>query len=156
MRRFASLLVGLILLMPTLSFGATTVLPYGGMIPAAPIVVCPATGALPTTVGFSAATLSTNSQVVALSAGKRIAVYGFWINTLAATNLKWTEGTGSACATGNSVLTGIISNGGTNANFTSPAFMINAPLTTTTAGDALCINSGTSTTVSGFLVYCYQ
>ncbi|SRR5258708_27575946 len=153
MRRL-SLLVSLLLLIPALSFGAA--LPYGGLVPAAPLVVCPATGAIPTTAGFSAATLSTNYQLVAPVAGKRVAVYGFWVATLAATNISFTSGTGSACATGNSVLTGTISNGGTNANFSSPAFMINAPMRTNVAGDALCIKSGTSTTVSGFITYCQE
>lgn len=154
MRQFRAAVAGLFLLIPALSFAFVS--PGNGVIPATSLVVCPYTGAYPTTIGFSAATLSTNYQLVAPVAGQKVEVYGFWIATLAATNISFTEGTGSACATGNTVVTGTISNGGTNANFTSPAFLVNAPLRTNVVGDALCIKSGTSTTVSGFLTYCQE
>jgi hypothetical protein len=131
-------------------------LPYGGNVPALARAYCPATLSLPKTASFSQTSLSGSLQIVAAVSGTKIQVLGWDINTLAATNLKFVEGTGTNCATGATNTTGIFNAGGANTAVTSPLYLLSTPIYTTTASDALCINSGSSTTVSGFLTYCQE
>lgn len=149
-RRVLAFLVGLSLLFPSLLFAQA--LPYGGIVPAAPLLVCP-NGTLPLFGTFTMASAG-DIQAIAASSGKKVYIYGYEIYTLAATNLSFTEGTGTNCATGKTTRVNIFSNGGTTTTVHSPTFLLNAPIPTSTAGDALCVTGSASTTVSGYLMAC--
>jgi len=127
-------------------------LPYGGMIPANPLAFCPG-GSMPIMGTFTKGSAG-NIQAIAGTSGKRIYVLGYVIYTLAASNLKFQEGTGSNCATGAADVTQIFSAGGTTTAVTSPSFLEHAPIQTATQGNALCVNGSAATTISGYLLAC--
>jgi len=89
-----------------------------------------------------------NNELVALVAGQRVYVCGFTLdNDTATTGLQFVYGTGTACATDEVDITGIM----TVATLTYP----NAGATQfqTAAGTALCLELSTNTQVNGHLTY---
>ena len=137
---------------PQFARAQATPLPGGGMIPAATQLFCPLGGAA--TVSSFTKTSAGNIQAVAGVAGKKVYVYGWLVYTLAASNIKLQEGTGTNCATGAADVTQIFTNGGTTTAVSSPTFLERAPIATATYGDALCVNGSAATTISGFVVTC--
>lgn len=102
-------------------------------------------------------------QQIAAVASQKIYICGYFVLASTATTavtLKWTEGTGSNCVTGQTNVTPAIFttpiSAPTTANFTLGPWGGGALAWTTTAADALCItqSSGTnSTTLSGVIFY---
>lgn len=91
---------------------------------------------------------SGNVELVALTASQRVYVCGFTLdNDTATTALQFVYGTGTACDTGETDLTGAM----TVAALTVP----NGGAThfATAAGNALCIELGAATQVNGYLTY---
>lgn len=91
------------------------------------------------------------TQLVALSAGKKIYVCSFFVQANGTVNVNLAYGTGTTCGTGTTALTGpmpeptpgagIAPNGGSSPLFTVPT------------GNALCVNLSAATQVSGALSY---
>lgn len=103
--------------------------------------------AVPSSVKIDTAT-SANVELVALAAGKRVYVCGFNIdNDTATTGLQFITGTGTACATNEADLTGVM----TVATWVMP----NAGAThfVGEAASALCIELSTNTQINGLLTY---
>ena len=103
--------------------------------------------AIPTTVVINTASAG-NVELVALSSGKRVYVCGFTLdNDTATTALQFIYGTGTACATGETDITGAM----TVASLTVPSAY--ATQFVTAASQALCIELGAATQVNGWLTY---
>lgn len=99
---------------------------------------------------FTVAALNGSSQVVAAAASKKIYICHASWSVSAAVKVKWTEGTGTNCATGSADLTGqypLAANGGAVL-----PFGLN-PLETKTAGDALCVNTSAAADIGGVIQY---
>lgn len=152
MRRLSFVLFSLLIFLTVPAFAQSASLPYGGMFPASSQLFCP-NGALPKVSPFTKASAG-NIQAVAGVAGQKIYVYGYLVYTLAASNIKFQEGTGTNCATGAANVTEIFTNGGTTTAVVSPVFLERAPIATATAGDALCVNGSAATTISGYVLTC--
>lgn len=89
------------------------------------------------------------TQVVAAASGKSIYVTGYTVVTAAAVSVQWEYGTGTACGTGTTALTGPMSfaaNGGAAAHQT-----LFVP-----SGDALCLNLSAAVQVGGSVSYAQQ
>ena len=104
------------------------------------------------TAAVSSAAINTassgNVELVALAAGKRVYVCGFNLdNDTATTGLQFITGTGTACATDEADLTGVV----TVAALTVP----NAGATqfVGAAASALCIELSAATQVNGHITY---
>ena len=103
--------------------------------------------AVPSVVEVDTATTA-NNELVALAAGKRVYVCGAFLdNDTATTGLQFIYGTGTACATNETDITGVLTvatfdldNGG-------------ASHFVTAAGTALCLELSTNTQVNGFVSY---
>ena len=103
-----------------------------------------------TSVAIDTAT-SGNVQLVALTAGQTVYVCGFGFESdTATTTVQFIYGTGTACATGETDLTGpmtlLASNPIAVANGGAAQFK-------TAAANALCIELGAATQVNGWLTY---
>lgn len=156
MRRIlrTAVLWGLLVGVPAEVYAQNQMAIYNGAIPALGQVICP-DGSLVKTAKIATGAVSGSKQAVALTAGKKIAIYGFTlVSNTSAINIKFVEGTGSDCATGATDLTGVMFQATANVAFTSPATMLQAPLITNVVGDALCTNTSGSATVTGELRYC--
>lgn len=89
-----------------------------------------------------------NNELVALAAGKTVYVCGFNIdNDTATTGLQFITGTGTACATNEADLTGVM----TVATWFDP--QTGAVKFKGAASSALCIELSTNTQVNGYLTY---
>lgn len=89
------------------------------------------------------------TQVIAAVSGKAIYVTGYTVVATAAVTVQWEYGTGTACATGTTALTGPMSfaaNGGA-----APRQTLFVP-----SGDALCLNLGAAVQVGGSVSYAQQ
>lgn len=89
------------------------------------------------------------TQVIAAVTGKAIYVAGYTVVANAAVTVQWEYGTGTACATGTTALTGPMSfaaNGGA-----APRQTLFVP-----SGDALCLNLGAAVQVGGSVSYAQQ
>lgn len=103
--------------------------------------------AAPSAVVVNTATLG-NVELVALSSGKRVYVCGFTLdNDTATTALQFIYGTGTACATGETDLTGAM----TVASLSLPN--AGASQFATAASNALCIELSAATQVNGVVTY---
>jgi hypothetical protein len=106
---------------------------------------------IPTLGTLSAAVSLTSSgltQVIALSGGKSIRIAHFSIAFASGVDFQLEYGTGAACGTGTTALTGVYKNITTYA-YDAPA---GAPLPIP-AGNALCVNLGASVTGGGLVQY---
>lgn len=103
------------------------------------------TSSVPVT-GASAAT----TELVALSAGKRVYVCGFVLNGAGATTATLKYGTGTACGSGTTSLTGALKfvDGTTIAYGGGVGYVAKTP-----AGNALCWTNSGSIQVSGLVTY---
>ena len=103
--------------------------------------------ALPSSIEVEVMTTA-NNELIALSSGKRIYVCGFTLdNDTAGTGMQFVYGTGTACATNETDLTGIM----TIASLTVPNS--GATQFATAASTALCLELNANTAVNGFLTY---
>src|SRR6185369_1952123 len=94
---------------------------------------------------------ATTSQIIALSAGKKIVVTGWAISASVAGTFKCVYGTGTNCATGTTSLTGAfnLAANGFAASPGSPSPQFSVP-----AGNALClIGTGTSQSLNGYVSF---
>lgn len=106
--------------------------------------------ALPSSVAIDTAT-SGNVELVALTAAQRVYVCGFAFESdTLTTTVQFVYGTGTACDTGETNLTGPMTLLASN-----PLAVSNGGATqfTTAAGNALCIELGAATQVNGHLTY---
>ena len=101
-------------------------------------------------VAISQTSLDGNAQLVALVAGQVIYVCGWDFLASAAASVRFVYGTGTACATGETGLTGAYPVAANNGVVRANAGAVQAK---TTAGQALCIETSTSINVHGLLTY---
>jgi len=103
---------------------------------------------------------ATTTQLVALSAGKRIYVCHALVNQVGAATpptFKFVTGTGASCATGAADLTGVITGGAASTVSNVPfggnglGFVFATP-----TGQALCITTTTTQAQKGILTYAQQ
>ena len=91
---------------------------------------------------------SGNVELVALAAGKRVYVCGFTLdNDTATTGLQFIYGTGTACGTNETDLTGVMTVAALTVPNAGATHFVNA------AGTAFCIELSTNTQVNGYLQY---
>lgn len=116
---------------------------------------CVSTGIVKSSVPVNVVTVAT-TQLVALSGTQTIYVCGFQLSLTGATTnttAQFEYGTGAACGTGTTVLTGAM--GGNSA--TSAVVVDMPPASTqlkTPAGNALClVSAGTTVSIQGFVTY---
>ena len=94
---------------------------------------------------------ATTTQLVALSAGKKVYVCGLAVSSVGGTTT-FEYGTGSACATGTTTLSGAFAAASTVSLPGGGTTLFTAP-----SGNALCLLSGTSTSATaGVLTYVQQ
>lgn len=94
---------------------------------------------------------ATTTQLVALSAGKAVYVCAFAVQMGASTSAVLEFGTGSACATGTTALTGAYTVAASSAMFVNPGH--GQTIVQTTAGKALCVLSTGTGGINGVLSY---
>lgn len=108
-------------------------------------------------VNLSAAS---SSQVIALSAGKKVYICSGLLLAGAADNVAVTEGTGTNCGTGNAaVFGGATAATGLNLAANQGAVWNGAGAShfhTNTAGDAMCLLPSATSQLSGYFTYVYQ
>lgn len=103
--------------------------------------------AVPSVVVVNTATAG-NVELVALAAGKRVHVCGFTLdNDTATTAVQFIYGTGTACATGETDLTGAMTIASLSIGNAGAAQFATA------ASNALCIELGAATQVNGVVTY---
>lgn len=103
--------------------------------------------AAPSVVEVDTATTA-NNQLVALAAGKRVYVCGAFLdNDTATTALQFIYGTGTACATDETDLTGPMTVATFTLNNSSASHFVTAE------GTALCLELSTNTQVNGYVTY---
>lgn len=93
---------------------------------------------------------SGNTQIVAASAAKKIIVCSVDFATGTPEDVKFTEGTGSNCASGTADVTGLYK------NISARSHDAMGLSYTATAGDALCLNQANSQALGGTIWYRYQ
>jgi hypothetical protein len=98
-------------------------------------------------------TTATTTQLVALSAGKKVYACGFAATFGASSTLALEYGTGSACGTGTTALTGVLTPGTGVAVVTGNG---SATVATTPAGNALCALTTGTGGIYGILTYVQQ
>ncbi len=101
---------------------------------------------------------ATTTQLVALSAGKKVYVCSATVNQIGATTaptFKFVYGTGTNCGTGTADLTGVISGANVAGTITNPQFGGNGlgQVFSTPASQALCITTTTTQAQKGLLSY---
>lgn len=106
--------------------------------------------AVPSSAAIDTAS-SGNVQLVALTAAQRVYVCGFGFESdTATTTVQFIYGTGTACATGETDITGPMTLLASN-----PIAVANGGATqfATAAGNALCVELGAATQVNGWVTY---
>ena len=124
--------------------------PVGAQLPQQSETISRCGTAVPSSVAIDTAT-SGNVELVALTAAQRVYVCGFGFESdTATTTVQFISGTGTACATGETDLTGPMTLLASN-----PMSVSNGGATqfVTAAGNALCVELGAATQVNGWLTY---
>lgn len=145
-----------------LCHGAVFAQQFGGAIPPAPRVMCgngsAQASADPTTVNVSQSTLNGDGQIIAAQAGKKIKIFSYdFASDTAGIGIGIDEGTGTNCATGTaSLATTLYTFGAKNQTVTSPSNMLTAPITAANVGDAICVKTSASATITGRITFCAE
>lgn len=106
----------------------------------------------PKSTASVAISTATTTSLVALAAGKAVYLCGFSASVGASTTLQFEYGTGAACVTTQTVLTGAITPAtGVVISFNSDGTDLTAP-----AGNALCLVSTGTGGINGFITYVQQ
>lgn len=101
------------------------------------------------TAAISTAAAATG-QLVALTAGQRIAVCSYVLNGAGATTAKFVRGTGAACGTGTADVTGAMKliDGSSIPHGSGAGALFRLP-----AGEALCLTNSAAVQVSGHVTF---
>jgi hypothetical protein len=105
---------------------------------------------LTTSVAISQTALNGNAELVALTSNQTIYICGYNFMTSAAASIRLVYGTGSACATGETGITGaypMVANQGINAGFGGAIVAKGA------VSNAVCIETSASANVHGIMTY---